>query len=290
MNIPNVFAAGSEPVKNSFFSIEVPNNWTYTENSDTSQARSTGYGPINTVISAPSNFSELLLTDSAEEYKKLMHNGGAVAIFSHDTDFPLKNAPLESYVKYKINQGITNVTSQQYTTVGKEKAIVIESPRPGYNRTWYFIMHDNHPYHMVYLADTAYDKYLPEFEKMLRSFRFMDNPLSEIGNSEKKNLTSAATNFSVANLTGYNTSDTNDVSKSPDASNAHVTNKGICTTGKWHDDKFVNDVYKDISKNPEAQTADFIFQQMVKDVFDHIGKRDADIICKDAVKNGRFED
>jgi hypothetical protein len=80
-------------------------------------------------------------------------------------------------VKYKIdNLGIQNITSQQYTTVGKEKAVRIdvnESAYFGNNKvTLYFIMHDKHPCSIVYLSNGKnYEKYLPEFEQIVKSFR-----------------------------------------------------------------------------------------------------------------------
>jgi hypothetical protein len=60
--------------------------------------------------------------------RKTIEVDSLYAIFAQDTNYPIKNAPLESYVKYKIDKlGIQNITSQQYTTVGKEKAVRIDA-------------------------------------------------------------------------------------------------------------------------------------------------------------------
>lgn len=56
---------------------------------------------------------------------------------------------------------------------------------------------------MEYIGD--YEKYLPEFEQIVKSFRFADSPSSEI---ENENQTNTATNFSSANLTELSTRDT----------------------------------------------------------------------------------
>ena len=97
----------------------------------------------------------------------------------------LKNAALESYVKYQINNfGIPNITSQQYTTVRNEKSVRIDANGsawyPNAKIVLYLVMHDKVQYTISYSANVKnYEKYLPEFEKMVKSFRFVDSPLSE---------------------------------------------------------------------------------------------------------------
>ena len=64
-------------------------------------------------------------------------------------------------------------------------------------------MHDEQPYAISYYANAKnYEKYLPEFEQMVKSFRFVGSPSSNI---ENENNTNTATNFSSANLSGTNT-------------------------------------------------------------------------------------
>ena len=48
---------------------------------------------------------------------------------------------------------------------------------------------------MEYIGD--YEKYLPEFEQIVKSFRFVGSPQSE---TENENQTNTTTNFSGANL------------------------------------------------------------------------------------------
>jgi hypothetical protein len=73
-------------VANNYFSINVPESWTYTE------------GFTGQTLT-PSKFSDLLLIpDSQKLREKMEHDGGVLAIFMQDTDYPIKNAPLESYM------------------------------------------------------------------------------------------------------------------------------------------------------------------------------------------------
>jgi hypothetical protein len=114
-------------------------------------------------------------------------------------------------VKYVINKlGILKITSQHYTTIGNDKAVRIETNESASfgNKTeiaFYFMMHGKKPYAIGYVADPKnYVKYLPEFEQIVKSLRFVDSPLNEIENlSDNKNITNTRSNFSSANLTYY---------------------------------------------------------------------------------------
>jgi hypothetical protein len=198
-----VFAGGNN-VGNLYFSIHIPDNWTYIESSNTPEAKNTGFGPGNSIELTPNEFSEILLNRDIVKLSEKIQDGGALAHFTQDTDYP-KNAPLESYVKYQIdNYGILNITSQQYTTVGKEKSVRIYANEAAYygnsKIALYLLMHDNEPYYIGYLAGAKnYEKYLPEFEQMVKSFTFVGSALSENG----ENLTNTRTNFSSANATEY---------------------------------------------------------------------------------------
>jgi hypothetical protein len=201
--------AGNDSVENQYFTINIPDNWTYIEYSHTPQSQTTGFGPGNQIWLTPSEFSDILLSPDSETYSKKIEDGGVIAVFAQDTNYRLKNAPLESYVKYQIdNYGISNITSQQYTTLGNEKSVRIyanETAFYGDNNTkiaLYVVMHDEQPYAISYIANAKnYEKYLPEFEQMVKSFRFVGSP-SEM---ENENQTNTTTNFSGANLSELST-------------------------------------------------------------------------------------
>ena len=173
-----VFAGGNDSIANPYFSLK-PDNWTYIEYSHTPEATTTGFGPGNSIWLTPSEFSDILLSLDFEKYSKKIEDGGVIAVFAQDTDYRIKNAPLESYVKYQIdNFGILNITSQEYTTVGNEKAIRLDANELANfgNNTkgaLYVVMHDEQPYAISFIGNEKnYEKYLPEFEQMVKSLRF----------------------------------------------------------------------------------------------------------------------
>ena len=176
LSISNVY--GLTNVNNTYFSINIPDSWVYAKYSNTPEAERTGSGLGNMVWLTPNESSDLLLTPDFDKLKEKMQDGGAILYFVQDTGYPLKNAPLETYVKYSLDQlGIANVTSQQNTSVGKEKSIRIEanesSTYGSNNIALYSMMHDNEPYYILFVANANnYEKYLPEFEQMVKTFKF----------------------------------------------------------------------------------------------------------------------
>ena len=124
LSISAVFAGGNDNVENLYFSLKIPDSWAYTESSNTPESKNTGFGSVNSIELTPNEFGDIL---DGHDIEKFRQGGSPFAQFIQDTDYP-KNALLESYVKYQINNyGIQNITSQQYTTVGKEKAVRIDA-------------------------------------------------------------------------------------------------------------------------------------------------------------------
>jgi len=229
-SVTTVFAGGNDIVANPYFSINIPDNWAYREGSYTLEAKNTGLGPGNLIELTPNEFSDILVGGGGV-IEKIRQDGTPYAIFFQDTDYP-KNAPLESYVKYRINNyGIQNITSQQYTTVGNEKSVRIYANESawygGAKIALYLVMHDKEPYVVLYVANAKnYEKYLPEFEQMVKSFRFADSASSE-GDG---NLTNTQSNFSGANLTESSTRDTTNNKTQEELYNecVNVAGKSLC--------------------------------------------------------------
>jgi hypothetical protein len=178
----------SERVENVYFSINIPDSWTYVEYSSGIQL-------------APNEFTDVLQA-SLEDPENTVGEG-VLSIFTKDIDYVIKNAPLESYVKYLINElGITNITSQKYVTVGGEKAVRLSSNESeqwgNVDFTLYLVMHDKEPYKLEYggIPNNIYEKYLPEFEEIVKSFTFADSPSGTKNLSENENITDTTTNFS----------------------------------------------------------------------------------------------
>ena len=160
------------------FSIEVPNTWSYTESPETPLEHALGLSSYSSVVLVPAKFADLLIQDKGNIE---IGNGTAVILFAEDSDYTVKNAPPELYVKFRMNKDDSlNVTSQQDTLVGKEKAVRIDGTKNDtagpLKVSEYLLTHNNEPYIIRYIASTNdFEKYLPDFELMVRSFMFGTN-------------------------------------------------------------------------------------------------------------------
>ena len=176
---------GITNVNNTYFSMHIADDWRYAEHSISAMAHSMGdsqsSGPVNLLTLAPADFAESLVVnkDNQSAYGK-MFNGGAYSTLRQDADYSNENATLEAYVEYRINSIIpgVNLTSQQDTIVGNEKAVRIEgigmNKLKNLNYVAYLVLHDNEPYYLEYIANVKdFQKYLPQFEEMLKTFKFV---------------------------------------------------------------------------------------------------------------------
>ena len=177
--LPLTAAHGQEKVENQYFSVKIPDTWTYSTFSNTGMAELLGRGPVNMIIMAPVEFANLL-TEPKEGEDDRMQSGNALSNFMQDTAYNIKNAPLEAYVKHRIDQlsDSFNVTSMYNGTIGKENAVKLTKNGTGDQSNQrvveYLVLHDKDPYILTYSADVKnFDKYLPEFEQMVRSFKFV---------------------------------------------------------------------------------------------------------------------
>jgi len=94
-----------------------------------------------------------------------------------DPRFPIKNAPLETYVKFGLKYVNDSVSTPENATIGGERAIKvffnssdlanragITNPPVSLVATNYFVMHDDQPYFLSYMANAKdYQKYFPQF-------------------------------------------------------------------------------------------------------------------------------
>ena len=156
-----------------YFSIAIPDSWIYEGYSATYAADMMGYGIINAISLYPNTFDD-------EEIQ--IDKSGVLVIVQQDQRYSIKNAPLETYVKKKISIGQennANFTSQEKIIVDGEEAIKVYSEsvgeHTGLKYIEYFMMYNDLPYHIMYQSDQEnYDKYLPEFEQMVKTFKFRD--------------------------------------------------------------------------------------------------------------------
>jgi hypothetical protein len=165
---------GSQNIEtNSYFSIEPADNWIYETYSNFYMTDVLGFGPVNSIMLYPNEFSNDSL--DKEEGEKI----GVISNFVQDTRYPIKKAPLTEYVKYKNEENtVVKITLQENTTIDGQEAIKIYANGTGSYSTvkyiFYYVIYDNQPYYIAYIADIQnFSKYLPEFEKMLKSFKFV---------------------------------------------------------------------------------------------------------------------
>ncbi len=171
-------AYSAEKFKGLPFSIEIPDSWTYTETPEPPMEHLLGVSSYSSVVLVPAKFAELLIQDKGDIG---MGNGTGAIVFAEDSDYTVKNAPPDLYVKFRMNKDDSlNVTSRQDTTVGKEKAVRIEGSKNDISGNVrlleYLIVHNDEPYIIRYIASTNdFERYLPDFELMVKSFMFGTN-------------------------------------------------------------------------------------------------------------------
>jgi hypothetical protein len=165
-------------VNNTDFSVNVLDNWAYQD--------AATYSPLlgepedDAFLNLfPNEFSSVLINTSLENWTEAIQNkGGAYSEFASDPLFPYRNVPVESYSQYFLDLSPSKVISRENTTIDGEAAIKIHRTETGYTNTKildYFLIHEGKPYYIQYTANVKdFQKYLPQFEQMVESFKFID--------------------------------------------------------------------------------------------------------------------
>ena len=147
------------------YSIDIPHSWAYEL-----------LLPPN-VKATPDEFGELLVNDTRRE--EIINRPGAYVEFLKVPyyDYPIQDAPFDVYVKHKIytDRHLNSVVmSIQNATIDGEPAVKIHDKFSGAEITMYLIWHNEEPYDFTYVANVKdYQKYLPEFEQMVKTFKFV---------------------------------------------------------------------------------------------------------------------
>lgn len=166
----NIYAQNSNNTtleKTLYFEIEIPNNWTYQVYSDSYITDVLGFGLSNSIDAMPTEHFSSNTTYATTNFKQY-------------ADYTIKNAPLDAFVKYMIDkQNLIQVTSQKDVIVANETATQIYAEGigedEGFKFLHYYLIHNKEPYVLGYKASNhLYQKYLPDFEKMLNSFKWID--------------------------------------------------------------------------------------------------------------------
>lgn len=163
----SISSVNATVVNNTDFSIDIPDNWAYEE------------GNFSVVALTPNEFG-ILLVNHSQSLSEKMKDEGAFASFEQERNFPIKNAGFDVYAKYKIDrQDGMNVTSKENVTLDNEAAVKIHGDGiksfSGIKFAEYLLMHNQQPYFIAYMANVKdFEKYLPEFEEIVKSLKFVD--------------------------------------------------------------------------------------------------------------------
>jgi hypothetical protein len=154
--------------------MQVPNGWVYREN----------FINVNDTILTPNEFADPLITGNASALIDIQHDRVMVDV-APDPSFAVKNAPLEMYVKHKLKIGNGLDVTSENATIGGESAIKVffnstdqanelgMTNVPSLVTLSYYVIHGDQPYFLDYMANAKnYQKYLPQFGQMVKSFKF----------------------------------------------------------------------------------------------------------------------
>jgi len=163
-------------VNNTYFSIQVPNGWVYTENLLFD----------NTIILTKNEFFNVFNGDNPTTFLLNLVQSGVLLELGIDGEFGANNASLEKYVKYFLSNANEDGAITRNVTVGGENATKVfingteigkTSPMKNItgsiNSINYLVMHRGEPYYMYYIAnENNFNKYLPQFEQIVKTFKF----------------------------------------------------------------------------------------------------------------------
>jgi len=171
-------------VNNTDFSVNVLDNWAYKESNNplgktfgSNNLLANLFGGGTGVQLIPSEFSNLLVNASQQLSGKSVQDRGVFSQFVLDSGYPFRNIPLDVYAQYNANLSKVKIFSRENATIDGEKAIKTHrSPRDNTTNVEvleYITVHDGKPYYIQYIANVKdYQKYLPQFEQMVKTFKF----------------------------------------------------------------------------------------------------------------------
>lgn len=160
-------------VNKPLFSVKLLDNWAYA-NAKLQNGEGSG------IIVIPTEFSDFL-ANSNGDYQKLLENLSVYSLLIADTSYPFENVPLDIYVQYRVNASYDAfmLWPKKNTAIDGKKALKIYG-NVGDNSTnadqmvGYYVFYEGNPYRLeFYATENYYQKYLPQFEKMVKTFKFV---------------------------------------------------------------------------------------------------------------------
>jgi PsbP len=164
-------------VNNTDFSVNVLDNWAYSDGNPLAKALASAFGGAIGLQLIPNEFSNLLVNTSQELSGKSIQDKGAFSVFALDSQYPYRNILLDTYAQYNANLSKVKIFSRENATVDGEKALKTHrTPRDNTTNVEvleYITVHDGKLYFIQYAANVKdYQKYLPQFEQMVKTFKF----------------------------------------------------------------------------------------------------------------------
>ena len=153
-----------------YFSIQPLDNWAY-QNVDYNPPNFFGFTTNNAIEMFPNEFDNMSMV---------------YGVIAQDGYYTLKNAKLSHYVKYKMdNPNLENIngskllSKQDVTNLvhgTKIVKLIYDDPNSMYKLVLYLMQHNKDNYVAYYRADkiNLFDKYLPEFEQMIKTIKWID--------------------------------------------------------------------------------------------------------------------
>jgi hypothetical protein len=166
----NVYAV---TVNKSFFSVNVSDNWAYLN-----VKFKDGADYNSSILLIPTEFSDFLINLDKRDPQELFQNVGASSFLTLDSAYLFRNVPLEIYAQSQMNQSSDEILSKENSTIDGEKALKIHKIARNnltdiYELMTYYVIHDGNPYYLKYYAKVKdFPKYLPQFEQMVKTFKF----------------------------------------------------------------------------------------------------------------------
>ena len=155
-----------------YFSIKPLDNWAY-QNADYNPANFFGFQSNNAVEMFPNEFDNMSMV---------------YGMIAQDGYYTMKNTNLDQYVKYKMNDpnlkyinGSKLLSKEEDTNnlINETKVIKLtyDDPNSMSKLALYLFQHNKDNYVTYYRADKTpnlFDKYLPEFEQMIKTIKWIE--------------------------------------------------------------------------------------------------------------------
>lgn len=140
---------------NMYLSGRAPSRWAYRAD----------FLVNNSIILTPNEFSNFLVADDPSTSLLNLIEQGVLVEIGLDNSYHLENATIggESAIKVFINGTDTGKYSPRKNVTGSINSIN------------YFVIHYDEAYYLYYIANVNdYFRYLPYFEQIIKTFKFLD--------------------------------------------------------------------------------------------------------------------